>query len=110
MPNQLTRDTPHGPDAPSVTPGLQGVALALAWHATTLAALAAAGPGLLAWDALAGRGRNAAARVSAWLEARAGAISNLNGLLTDLRTGPAPDFATLSVALESVRHLPGAES
>ena len=60
--------------------------------------------------ALACRGRTAAARVSAWLEARAGAIGTLNSLLTDLRTGPAPDFATLSVALESVRHLPGAES
>jgi glutamate dehydrogenase len=60
--------------------------------------------------ALGCRGRNAAARVSAWLDARPAAIGNLAGLLTDLRTGPAPDFATLSVALESVRHLPGAAS
>jgi glutamate dehydrogenase len=58
--------------------------------------------------ALRCQGRTAAARVNAWLAARPAAISSLNGLLTDLRSGPPPDFATLSVALESVRHLPGA--
>jgi hypothetical protein len=28
-------------------------------------------------------------------------------LILDVRTGPAPDFATLSVALQSVRRLAG---
>ncbi len=60
--------------------------------------------------ALGCRGRDARARVSAWLAARPAAVASLNGLFVDLRTGPAPDFATLSVALESVRRLPGAET
>jgi glutamate dehydrogenase len=59
---------------------------------------------------LACRGRDAAARVGAWLAARSAAVASLNALFVDLRTGPAPDSATLSVALESVRHLPGADA
>ena len=60
--------------------------------------------------ALRCQGRTATLRVNAWLAARPAAITSLNGLLTDLRGGPPPDFATLSVALESVRHLPGADT
>ena len=83
------------------------------WHAVAHAALLDTLYELqrhITGAALRCRGRNAAARVSAWLAARPVAIGTLNGLLTDLRTGPAPDFATLSVALDSVRHLPGAAS
>ena len=58
--------------------------------------------------ALAAGGRTAGARVSRWLAARSSAMASLGSLTGDLRAGPAPDFATLSVALESVRRLAGA--
>jgi glutamate dehydrogenase len=59
--------------------------------------------------ALACRGSTAAARVSHWLAARPTAVASLGSLLGDLRSAAAPDFATLSVALESVRRLETAE-
>jgi glutamate dehydrogenase len=58
--------------------------------------------------ALSGRGSTAGARVGQWLAARSGAVASLGSLTGDLRAGAAPDFATLSVALEAVRRLAGA--
>jgi glutamate dehydrogenase len=54
---------------------------------------------------LACRGRNPAARVDRWLAAHADAALALKRIIVDLRTGAAPDFATLSVALQAVRRL-----
>ena len=54
---------------------------------------------------LAGKGANPAARVDRWLAAHAGGIDSLKRIVVDLRTGAAPDFATLSVALQAVRRL-----
>ncbi len=51
---------------------------------------------------------SAAVRVSQWLAARPTALASLSSLFGDLRSAAAPDFATLSVALESVRRLEGA--
>ncbi|HUX72768.1 MAG TPA: NAD-glutamate dehydrogenase [Steroidobacteraceae bacterium] len=47
----------------------------------------------------------AAARVDAWMAGRRAEIDLLQSLVVDLRTGAAADFATLSVALQSVRRL-----
>jgi len=47
----------------------------------------------------------AAARVDAWMARRRAEIAFLQSLVVDLRTGAAADFATLSVALQSVRRL-----
>ncbi len=55
--------------------------------------------------ALACAGGSPAARVAAWMAGHRAEIDYLNGLIVDLRTGAAPDFATLSVALQSVRRL-----
>ena len=54
---------------------------------------------------LARKGRDPAARVSQWIAQHAVAVDWLKGLVVDLRTGSAPDFATLSVALQAVRRL-----
>jgi glutamate dehydrogenase len=54
---------------------------------------------------LAGKGANPGARVDRWLAAHASGIDSLKRIVVDLRTGAAPDFATLSVALQAVRRL-----
>jgi len=58
-------------------------------------------------DALATAGKEPAARVDSWLLANRAEVEYLRALILDVRTGPAPDFATLSVALQSVRRLAG---
>jgi glutamate dehydrogenase len=57
---------------------------------------------------LACPGGQPAERVAAWSTAHAPAVVNLEALIADLRTGAAPDFATLSVALHAVGKLAGA--
>jgi len=54
---------------------------------------------------LAGKGKTPAARVDHWLNGNIGAVESLRRIIVDLRTGSAPDFATLSVALQAVRRL-----
>jgi glutamate dehydrogenase len=54
---------------------------------------------------LAHKGRDAAARVDSWSTRHAPAVDALKRVVVDLRTGAAPDFATLSVALQAVRRL-----
>ncbi|HWX78459.1 MAG TPA: NAD-glutamate dehydrogenase [Steroidobacteraceae bacterium] len=51
------------------------------------------------------KGRDPAARVSQWLARHSAAVDSLKRVVVDLRTGSAPDFATLSVALQAVRRL-----
>ena len=51
------------------------------------------------------KGRDAGARVSLWIERHAAPVDALKRIVVDLRTGSAPDFATLSVALQAVRRL-----
>jgi glutamate dehydrogenase len=51
------------------------------------------------------RGRDAAARVAQWSGRHAALLEALKRIVVDLRTGSAPDFATLSVALQAVRRL-----
>jgi glutamate dehydrogenase len=55
--------------------------------------------------ALASRGSSPGARVERWLGDREAPVLSLKRILVDLRTGTAPDFATLSVALGAVRRL-----
>jgi glutamate dehydrogenase len=50
-------------------------------------------------------GVSAASRVDAWMAAHVTEVGYLKGLIVDLRTSSLPDFATLSVALQSVRRL-----
>jgi glutamate dehydrogenase len=57
---------------------------------------------------LAGPGEGPAQRVAAWITRHAGEVGYLEALIADLRTGSAPDFATLSVALHAVARLAGA--
>ncbi len=59
----------------------------------------------IARAALACAGGSPAARVDAWMTSRRAEIDYLKGLIVDLRAGTAADFATLSVALQSVRRL-----
>jgi glutamate dehydrogenase len=54
---------------------------------------------------LACKGPNPAARVDTWLAGHAAGVDSLKRIVVDLRTGAAPDFATLSVALQAVRRL-----
>ncbi len=54
---------------------------------------------------LACKGREAGARVSQWIARHSGPVDALKRVVVDLRTGSAPDFATLSVALQAVRRL-----
>jgi glutamate dehydrogenase len=56
-------------------------------------------------DVLRSRGREARTRVDSWATARGGEVDALKRIVVDLRTGAAPDFATLSVALQAVRRL-----
>ncbi len=49
----------------------------------------------------------AAARVDAWIAGRRTELDYLRALIDDLRSTDAADFATLSVALQSVRRLAG---
>src|SRR5271167_1812454 len=51
------------------------------------------------------KARDAAARVDQWLARHSAAVDSLKRVVVDLRTGAAPDFATLSVALQAVRRL-----
>jgi glutamate dehydrogenase len=51
------------------------------------------------------RGRDATARVDQWSGRHAASLEVLRRIVVDLRTGSAPDFATLSVALQAVRRL-----
>jgi len=51
------------------------------------------------------KGRDAAARVAHWMSLHAAPIDALKRVVLDLRTGAAPDFATLSVALQALRRL-----
>ena len=55
--------------------------------------------------ALACAGAAPATRVDAWMSGHRVEIDYLKGLIVDLRTSAAADFATLSVALQSVRRL-----
>jgi glutamate dehydrogenase len=54
---------------------------------------------------LACKGASAEARVDQWLGRHAVPVESLRRIVVDLRTGAAPDFATLSVALQAVRRL-----
>ncbi len=54
---------------------------------------------------LACKGRDAGARVDQWIARHAIPVEALKRIVVDLRTGTAPDFATLSVALQAVRRL-----
>ena len=51
------------------------------------------------------KGREASVRVDHWMTRNHGPIEALKRVVVDLRTGSAPDFATLSVALQAVRRL-----
>jgi glutamate dehydrogenase len=51
------------------------------------------------------KGATPAARVDRWLQGQSVAAQSLKRIVVDLRTGAAPDFATLSVALQAVRRL-----
>jgi glutamate dehydrogenase len=51
------------------------------------------------------KGRDAAARVDHWSRRHTVAMESLKRIVVDLRTGLAPDFATLSVVLQAVRRL-----
>jgi glutamate dehydrogenase len=54
---------------------------------------------------LAYKGREPAARVEQWMSRHVAPVDALKRVVLDLRTGAAPDFATLSVALQAVRRL-----
>jgi glutamate dehydrogenase len=54
---------------------------------------------------LSSKGRDAGARVGHWIDRHAAPVDALKRIVVDLRTGAAPDFATLSVALQAVRRL-----
>jgi len=56
-------------------------------------------------DILACRGKGPTERVDTWLLRDAPAVESLRRIVVDLRTGAAPDFATLSVALQAIRRL-----
>ena len=51
------------------------------------------------------KGKSPGARVDQWLQHHFVAVDSLKRIVVDLRTGAAPDFATLSVALQAVRRL-----
>jgi glutamate dehydrogenase len=59
----------------------------------------------IAGAALGCKGGEPAARVATWLSRHAAPVDALKRIVVDLRTGSAPDFATLSVALQAVRRL-----
>src|ERR1700677_2767093 len=49
---------------------------------------------------LASKGRDAAARVDQWIARHSAPVESLKRVVVDLRPGSAPDFATLSVAIQ----------
>jgi glutamate dehydrogenase len=51
------------------------------------------------------KGTTPGARVDRWLQSHSVAVESLKRIVVDVRTGAAPDFATLSVALQAVRRL-----
>ncbi len=55
--------------------------------------------------ALKCKGRDPEARVDRWSERHPPAVDALKRIVVDLRSGSAPDFAALSVALQAVRRL-----
>jgi glutamate dehydrogenase len=55
--------------------------------------------------ALGRGGQGAGARIDRWLAGRADGVDALKRMMVELRSGAAPDFATLSVALQLVRRL-----
>jgi glutamate dehydrogenase len=59
----------------------------------------------IAAQILACKGKAPAERVDQWLLRHAVPVESLKRIVVDLRTGAAPDFATLSVALQAVRRL-----
>ena len=61
----------------------------------------------LAAAALAEKGAKPLARLEKWMQKRAVEIEYLKRVLIDMRTSTTPDFATLSVALQSVRRIGG---
>jgi glutamate dehydrogenase len=81
------------------------------WHAVARGALREnlyAMQRKLAAAVLACPGEGPAQRVAAWVTRHAGEVGYLEALIADLRTGSAPDFATLSVALHAAARLAGA--
>jgi glutamate dehydrogenase len=50
-------------------------------------------------------GRDSGERVDRWIGGHVAAVDYLKRVLIDMRTGSAPDFATLSVALQLIRRL-----
>jgi glutamate dehydrogenase len=80
------------------------------WHSVARSALRDNLYGLqrkITAAALAGGGAEPAARVDAWIASHAPELGYLTGLMRDLKSGAVTDFATLSVALQSVRRLAG---
>jgi glutamate dehydrogenase len=83
-----------------------GERIGLAWIKDQIETLPAEGH----WQAVARgtlscRGASPGARVDRWLGDQSAAALALKRIVVDLRTGTAPDFATLSVALQAVRRL-----
>jgi glutamate dehydrogenase len=80
------------------------------WHSVARSALRDGLYGLqrkITAAALEGGGAEPGARVDAWIAAHAQELGYLTGLIRDLKSGSVTDFATLSVALQSVRRLAG---
>jgi glutamate dehydrogenase len=61
--------------------------------------------GRITLSALKSKGREPAARIDQWLSRHSAPVEALKRLVADLRTGSAPDFATISVVLQAVRRL-----
>jgi glutamate dehydrogenase len=80
------------------------------WHAVARATLRDTSFALqrkITAAVLASHKGSAAARVESWLGGRRTEIASLDGLIADLRSSGGADFATLSVALQSIRRLAG---
>ncbi|HUY84512.1 MAG TPA: NAD-glutamate dehydrogenase domain-containing protein, partial [Steroidobacteraceae bacterium] len=80
------------------------------WHAVARATLRDTSFGLqrkIAGAVLASHKGPAPSRIEAWLAGRRAEVAYLDGLIADLRSSGGGDFATLSVALQSVRRLAG---
>jgi glutamate dehydrogenase len=78
------------------------------WHAVARGALREnlyAMQRKLAASVLACPGGGPPQRVAAWITRHAAEVANLEALITDLRTGSPPDFATLSVAVHAAARL-----
>ncbi len=61
----------------------------------------------LAEEALAEKGSQPAARLAKWVGRHTAEVDYLKRVLVDMRTSASADFATLSVALQSVRRISG---